>query len=223
MSLKHRASHLVILAGLIGALFIFGTPTAFADSLTLNLSKSAVFGDADYGTVSMNLNAGKIDVTISLLNGVIVDTGAHHAVTFNESIAGNPALAISNISTPLLYSFLNDPSGAAGSYDQAGVGAFEFALSGPGTSAGSGAVATLSFTVARKSGTAFNSVNDLMEALSGGAVFSVDILQGSPCSGACSGIVYATTGPLSTPEPSSSLLLGFGMLGVAVGFRRFGN
>jgi hypothetical protein len=73
--LKLRANHLVILAGLVGVLFILGTPTVFADSITLNLTQSSAFGDGNYGTVLMNLNAGKIDVTVSLLNGVIVDTG----------------------------------------------------------------------------------------------------------------------------------------------------
>ena len=216
--MKSKLGSMIGLAGLVAAMMIGNAVNASADSVILNLNQSAAFGAGTYGTATLTTNAGAIDVTIALVNGWVVDTGSHYAVSFNESIAGNPALSLSGLATG--YAFANSgnvPSGSAGSYDQAGVGTFEFAITGPGPAAGSDKVSTLTFKVSRVSGS-FASVNDLIEVQSNSslpaAVFAVDILQGAPCTGACTGLVYATIPSIPTPEPISIVLVGVGLLGL---------
>jgi len=225
--MKSRISTWILFA-LIAVAVVMGTSTsAYADTTTLNLNQSEAFGAGSYGTVKLTLitsgvNTGKIQVEISLTNGsVIVDTGTHKATAWNENLAGNPALTVTSISDAN-YTFAN-AGGTASSFNMDGAGTYEFALSGPSPSGGSGAVGSLTFIVGKVSGS-FTTVNDLLEnsiAPPGtSSLWAVDILRTQNCTGACTGVVYTTGGTTNVPEPTSILLLGSSLIGLGLRARK---
>jgi hypothetical protein len=163
----------------------------------------------------LNITNG-IDVSINLLPGNrIVHTGFDASVAFNY--IGTGQIGVTGL--PGTYTLVNSGNPSAIGMD--GFGLFEYGvLFGP-NGGGAGTDSTLTFTVTRVGG--FSSVFDLMQLSTNPpgdkrSPWAVDIICDS-CQGA-TGII-GTTGPTTgTPEPTSMLLLGSGLIGIGAGLRK---
>jgi hypothetical protein len=187
---------------------------ARANSVVLNIDQGSTLPDQNYGTVTLTLNgSGGIDVNIQLLPGNrIVHTGFAASVAFNSTLGGQ----IGVTGLPGTYSLLN--SGNPSSIGMDGFGTFQYGVVFNASGGGAGTDSSLTFTVTRAGG--FSSVFDLVQNSTNPpgsfqTAFAIDIICDS-CQGA-TGIVGTTTG---TPEPTSMMLLGTGLLGIGAAIRK---
>lgn len=186
-------------------------------------------GSGPWGTVTVNeLDANTVEVTLLLATGYkIVDTGTHHAFTFNLVDSPNSSVNIVTPvggTNPLIYlgegSFANPPFGSF---------ANAFACCGPG--ANNAKVTPFTFTVSNANGISLagqgysTDINGNLTAFgtgnrfgpnSGGWWFAVDVVNSNGVTGA----VGAGAPVLQTavPEPATwaMMLGGFGLLGATM-------
>ena len=196
------------------AVVAFGSATwARADTVTFDLNQGSTLPNQVYGSITLTLNAGNIDVSINLLSGNrIVNTGFDASIAFNY--IGTGQIGVTGL--PGTYTLVN--SGNPSNIDMDGFGRFEYGILFNAQGGGAGTDSVLTFTVTRTGG--FNSVFDLMQLSSNPpgskqSPWAVDIICDS-CQGATG--VVGTTGPV--PEPTSMLLLGTGLVGIAAGIRK---
>ena len=190
---------------------------ARADSVVLNINQGSTLPNQNYGTVTLTLNmSGGIDVNISLLPGNrIVHTGFNASVAFNCPGCGQ----IGVTGLPANYSLVN--SGNPSSIGMDGFGTFQYGvLFGP-NGGGAGTDSSLSFTVTRSGG--FSSVFELVQNSTNPpgtkeSPFAIDIICDS-CQGA-TGVVGTGTPTGGMPEPTSMVLLGSGLAGLAAAARK---
>jgi hypothetical protein len=178
---------------------------ARADQVIINTPNAGLSGTpGPYATVTYNLNAGNIDVTVQMFPGFLAfGEGNGNNGIFGFNIVGSTAgLAVSNL--PL--GFTTNLGG--GNMD--GFGPFEVTLSCCNPS---NAVSSFSFTVSRTGG--FAAASNLFEANSNGSHFAIHI---APSNGNPTG--FATDTGVETPEPTTMLLLGTGLIGIGAGLRR---
>ena len=180
--------------------------TAKADSAVINIPNAGLSGSpGPYATVNYVLNGSVIDVTVTMASGFAAfGTGDANNGIFGFNIVGSTVgLNITNLVGVTAFS----PTG--GNMD--GFGPFDVTLSCCNPA---GAVTSFSFTVSRTGG--FSSASQLFEANGNGTHFAVHI---APTNGNPTGFA-GDGGTPSVPEPTSMLLLGTGLIGVAGAARR---
>ena len=183
-----------------------GSATAKADQAIINIPNSGLSGSpGPYATVTYVLNGNAIDVTVTMAAGFqAFGTGDANNGIFGFNIVGSTA-GLNITGLPAGWAF--NPTG--GNMD--GFGPFDVTLSCCNPS---GAVNSFSFTVTRTGG--FSSASQLFEANGNGTHFAVHI---APTNGNPTGFA-GDGGTPSVPEPTSMLLLGTGLIGVAGAARR---
>jgi hypothetical protein len=188
---------------------------ARADTITLILNTGSTLPNQHYGTVTLTTNgSGGIDVNIQLDAGNrIVNTGFDASIAFNSTTGGQ----IGVTGLPGTYSLVNNGNPSSISMD--GFGTFQYGILFNAQGGGAGTDSSLTFTLTRVGG--FNNVGQLLLNSSNPpgslqSTFAIDIICDS-C-GPATGIV-GTNGE-SVPEPTSMLLLGSGLLGLAAGVRK---
>jgi hypothetical protein len=189
-------------------------PAAHADTVT-PLNYSASNGTGPFGTVTLHIvSATQVQVTVALAPNVFAVTGAGDA-QFGFTVDKSYTLVASTLTTG--YTLL-----APGSYSFSALGAaftsgVDCSICGSGTSAPNSSGFTMTLTNA-------GGLTPADFVGNGTYLFAADV--GVPCVGQAgcpsSGFntfVVGATPPVTTPEPSTSMLLGFGLLGL-VGLRR---
>ena len=180
---------------------------AKADQVVINTPNPGLSGTpGPYATVTYTLNgSGGIDVSVQMAPGFgAFGEGNGNNGIFGFNVVGSTAgLAVTNFSPNFLTANLG-----GGNMD--GFGNFDVTISccNPPN-----AITSFSFTVTRTGG--FSSASQLFEATDTGAHFAIHI---APTNGNPTG--FAADSGTSTPEPTSMLLLGTGLVTVAFGLRK---
>src|SRR5947207_6634758 len=111
-------------------------------TFNFNTTDVAAFGAGPYGTINLHLSGSFINITVDLIDNFhIIDSGAHFAVSFNNTFA-DPTVVLSNFNPNTGYA-----QGAAGSNSP--FGAFEDTVTSTCDNGGGCGANVLTFTVSR--------------------------------------------------------------------------
>jgi hypothetical protein len=198
-----------LLAVLVGAILALAAPAANADSLSFQLTSDhctggCLGGAPSAGTITVTSNAtGTLIFNVTLNSGFkFVSTGFQTDFGFN--LVGNPSITFSGVTTGFAP---NANPETAGSLHMDGAGDFEYGVNC--TACGSGGSnpqsGPLNFTI---TGTGLTLAS--LEKNGTSQFFAVDVLGNGN-----TGAVDASSPSVPTPEPSSFLLLGTALTGLA--------
>lgn len=209
MSSPRSVRKLALSLAMFAVVALGSAAAANADQVVINVPNSGLSGTpGPYATVTYVLNGGNIDVTVNMEPGFeAFGTGNGNNGIFGFNIVGSTTgLSVTNLPAGF--------SANLGGGQMDGFGPFEVTLS---CCNASNAVSSFSFTVSRTGG--FSSASDLFEANSSGAHFAIHI---APTNGNPTGFAGDSGTPTTNeiPEPTSMLLLGSGLAGLAAGLRK---
>jgi len=195
---------------LCGIAFLASTLSARADELFVGSQA----GLCCFNVNLHQVNTNEMEVTATLTGGAqwFVDTGRGQHPGFAFSLKGNPAITITNISSPWSSTDVHLASVTTGG---PGMGTFDYFFDNPGPGGSAHNDGPLDFDITL-AGITFNSFVKSSGG-DGGYYFAADIMNINNCTG-MSGISSDPTPP-PVPEPSSLLMLGTGFL-CAVGMVR---
>ena len=208
MSTLSNLRKFAISLAMFAVVIVGSAVVANADQVVINTPNPGLSGTpGPYATVTYVLNGSNIDVTVQMNLGFLAfGEGNGNNGIFGFNIVGSTA-GLNITGLPPGWTF----APAGGQMD--GFGNFDVTLSCCNPS---NAVSSFSFTVSRTGG--FSSASDLFEASATGAHFAVHI---APSNGNPTGFAADTGTPIAeVPEPTTILLLGSGLLGVAAGVRK---
>jgi len=178
---------------------------ANADQAIINTPNDGLSGTpGPYATVTYVLNGSNIDVTVNMFPGFLA---------FGEGNGNNGIFGFNVVGSQTGLAVTGMPAGftanlGGGTMD--GFGNFDVTLSCCNPS---NAVSSFSFTVSRTGG--FSSASDLFDANANGAHFAIHV---APNGDVPTG--FAADSGTAVPEPTSMLLLGSGLAGLAAGLRK---
>jgi hypothetical protein len=185
------------------AIVALSSAAAKADQVVINTPNQGLSGTpGPYATVTYTLNgSGGIDVSVQMAPGFAAfgDGNGNNGIFGFNVVGSTTGLAVTNFLTANL---------SGGNMD--GFGNFDVTIS---CCNASNAITSFSFTVNRDGG--FSSASQLFEANDTGAHFAIHI---APTNGNPTG--FAADSGTATPEPTSMLLLGTGLVTVAFGLRK---